>query len=653
MRGQRALAIALATPLLALLPAQDAPATPTTDTIQVDDASGDAPLSPVGKTTATCESTDATSGCTLRAAVELADQLSLESHQQIAVSLPAGTYTNTPAGGGQLTIAADADVLIVGAGARRTTIDGGESGSVIRVEELAALTLEGVSVRHGAKEFGGGILAEPEAAVQLVDTTIAENEALFGGGVYIAPEYLAPGIRLTTKQPAQKAVRPDLQPPTGPGLTIVGSTIVHNSAEGVGGGVYVEDEAFNEIANSTIAENKAGQVGGGVALTFAEVALSMDTMVDNSAEEEPAGANIVQAEPAEIFFHQTLIAEPTASGAPGCESIGQAVEPPVSFEYNLDYPSTPPGAGKVDGCGLSAESHDLVGANPLLEPSGLTDNGGETDTIAPIGGYSATPSPAADTVPLADCGVDVQDGFELVREDQRGSPRPDPNGSTSETDCDIGAYEFAATILTPSCSTPAPVNTGERVTVVCTIEKSEGLFATGTIASFSLPAGATLDSATPSQGGCAATECQLGTIDPATVTIVLTPNTSGTLSFTASDKERGGKATSVPVTVKAPAPLPAPAAPKPHQCKSRRDFKIHIQNVKRLKVVSAVVYVNKRRERAVKGKALHAAIDLHGLPKGTFKVKIVARTASGRRLVGVRIYHTCVARRPPHKHLFL
>jgi hypothetical protein len=652
MRTQRTLAIALATPLFALLAASPAAAIPPS-TVQVDDSSSDAPLSSEGKTNATCESTDTTKGCTLRAAVELADQLSIASGETIAVEVPPGTYTNTPANGRELAIRAEARVRIAGAGARKTVIDGGGEGSVFFVEEPAILTLEGVTVRHGSEEFGGGIYAEPETAVQLVNTTIAENEAFVGGGVFIAPEgQVLAGLSTRANPSKTQPTRPSLQLPAGPGLEVVGSTISHNFAEGAGAGAYIEDETFNEIVNSTIAENEAGEVGGGIAVHFAGVALSMDTLVDNSAHEQAGSGNIAEGPPAGVVLHQALIAEPSASGGPGCDDFGG---PPLeTFGYNLDYPSTPPGAGEVDACGLSEERHDLVGLEPHLEPSGLADNGGETDTIAPDGGFSATPSPAVDAVPLAECGAAYgENEFEPVGEDQRGSPRPDPNGPATEPDCDIGAYEFSATIVTPTCSAPAPVNAGERVTVACTIEKSEGLFATGTTASFTLPAGATLDSAAPSQGNCVGTGCQLGTIDPATVTIVLTPSVSGTLAFTASDNEHGAKSTSVPVTVKAATPLPTPVASKPHQCKSRRDFKIHIQHVRRLKIVSAVVYVNKRRERALRGRALHAAINLRGLPKGTFTVKIVARTASGKRLVGARIYHTCVGRRPPHKHLFL
>lgn len=631
MRARHALSVGGAAAALALPIAPDALATPATNAIQVDDSSSDAPLSSAGQTDATCESTDATSGCTLRAAVELADRLSIESGQQLVVELPAGAYANTLAGGGSLKIAAGARVVVAGAGARQTAIDGGGVASAIYVEKLSSLALEGVTVRHGAAEFGGGVLAEAGAAVRIVDTTIAENEAAAGGGVF--------------------AAEPGAATPSGSGLSIVASTVAHNSAETVGGGVFAGNRQSNRIVNSTIAENAAGSAGGGVFAGQAGLVLAMDTLFDNSAK--TGGGGNLAVEGAEVALHQTLIAEPAGSAGPGCQTLAShgASASPVSLEYNLDYPSTPAPAGEVDACGLAEAAHDGVGIDPRLEPSGLTDNGGQTDTVAPFGGYSPTPSPAVDAVPLERCGTPFAGEFEPAREDQRGSPRPDPNGPLTEPDCDIGAYEFAATIVTPTCSTPAPVEAGERIGVLCTIERSEGPFATGTVASLSLPASMTLDSATPSQGSCTGGDCRLGTIGAATVAIVLTPSASGTLAFSASDKERGDRTADVPVTVRIAAKPPA-AAPRPRRCERRGELEIHIPGVGRLKIVSAVVYVNKRRERTVRARALRAAIYLRRLPERAFTIRIVARTASGRRLVGVSVYNACAVRTTSHGRLF-
>jgi hypothetical protein len=78
-------------------------------------------------------------------------------------------------------------------------------------------------------------------------------------------------------------------------------------------------------------------------------------------------------------------------------------------------------------CGLgthTAANGLTIGDNvdPLLDPAGLTDNGGPTQTIALL-----PPSPAIDAIPFTLC----------PHIDQRGFHRPD-NG---ESACDSGAFE--------------------------------------------------------------------------------------------------------------------------------------------------------------------------------------------------------------------
>lgn len=105
-----------------------------------------------------------------------------------------------------------------------------------------------------------------------------------------------------------------------------------------------------------------------------------------------------------------------------------------------------------------------------------------------------------------------------------------------------------------------------------------------------------------------------------------------------------------------PAATPAPAAPAvkaaaPKACVSKRNITIHIQNVKQLGLVSAVVKINGKDRKKLRGKHLSAAINLVGLPQGTFTVEIVAHRRDGRTVKGKRVYHTCVSKLPGHAHL--
>ncbi len=85
--------------------------------------------------------------------------------------------------------------------------------------------------------------------------------------------------------------------------------------------------------------------------------------------------------------------------------------------------------------------------------------------------------------------------------------------------------------------------------------------------------------------------------------------------------------------------------PSSKACVSRRLFRIRLRGVAKNKIVSASITLNGTRVRTVRGKALGLPIDLRGLPKGTFTIRIVTTDASGRRLAGKRRYHTCVPRR--------
>jgi hypothetical protein len=85
------------------------------------------------------------------------------------------------------------------------------------------------------------------------------------------------------------------------------------------------------------------------------------------------------------------------------------------------------------------------------------------------------------------------------------------------------------------------------------------------------------------------------------------------------------------------------ALPSSKKCVSRRKFKIRIRAPRGLSVTKTTVYVNRRK--AGSGRGNNAAISLKGLPKGKFKVKVVAVLSDGRQLVLNRTYRTCGARK--------
>lgn len=85
--------------------------------------------------------------------------------------------------------------------------------------------------------------------------------------------------------------------------------------------------------------------------------------------------------------------------------------------------------------------------------------------------------------------------------------------------------------------------------------------------------------------------------------------------------------------------------PSAKACYSHRSFKIRIRQPHGYpRIISAEVFLGKKRERSLDKKGLVDQIVLTGLPYGTFTIRIVARTTTGTTLTGTRTYHTCRAK---------
>jgi hypothetical protein len=82
-------------------------------------------------------------------------------------------------------------------------------------------------------------------------------------------------------------------------------------------------------------------------------------------------------------------------------------------------------------------------------------------------------------------------------------------------------------------------------------------------------------------------------------------------------------------------------------CRSLRRFAIHIREPKNDPFVKLTVYLNNRVFKTLRhGQEITAVINLRGLPKGTYTIRIRARTAAGFIVRGHRTYHTCVPKSP-------
>jgi hypothetical protein len=86
----------------------------------------------------------------------------------------------------------------------------------------------------------------------------------------------------------------------------------------------------------------------------------------------------------------------------------------------------------------------------------------------------------------------------------------------------------------------------------------------------------------------------------------------------------------------------AVSLPSAKKCLSVRKFAIHIHNPKYDPFKSVTVTLRSHRVRVTRHRGIYQArIDLKGLPRGAFTVKIKAVTFRGHRFVKKRTYHTC------------
>ncbi len=86
-------------------------------------------------------------------------------------------------------------------------------------------------------------------------------------------------------------------------------------------------------------------------------------------------------------------------------------------------------------------------------------------------------------------------------------------------------------------------------------------------------------------------------------------------------------------------------APSNKQCVSRRSFTIHIRKLASLTYRQVTVYVNRRRVDVRRGRRMSAPVNLRGLPKGLYTVKITVATITGQQFTGTRRYHACSPKR--------
>jgi uncharacterized repeat protein (TIGR01451 family) len=418
---------------------------------------------------------------------------------------------------------------------------------------LTDSTVSGNSATPGTSpNFGGGGIVNQGGSVTLTNSTVSGNSAsvasvrngvggiLSLGGSLTLTDSTVSGNSATSEVSFSTAVGGiAIGGFTGPAtLALTGSTVSGNSgralSDAFGGILDSAPGAVVTVANSTVSGNSASATGGtsafssavaGISNSGGTLSLTNVTLAGNSVS-EPNGGFLPPVAGVSNFFGGSLTTQSSLiagqSGGPNCYGLA----PSSDGGYNLDDGTS---------CGFSTANNSLPSTDPLLDPAGLQNNTGPTQTIALQPG-----SPAIDAIPPAvnGCGT-------TVATDQRGVSRPQGPG------CDIGAFELvpaAADLSITKSGAPNPVLSGNRLTYTLTVENNGPQSATGVTVTDPLPDSVHFNSVGSSRGSCirsttkpapkdGTVTCSLGNLAngaTASITIVVTSTTPGTLTNTAT-----------------------------------------------------------------------------------------------------------------------
>jgi hypothetical protein len=318
------------------------------------------------------------------------------------------------------TISISMDLTINGPGAGVLAISGNGGIGVFNLPDSTgdvSVSISGLTIEDGGSA-GGGIVNRA-SILNIGACTISDNTGSFGGGIdneggtlSVSDSTLSGNFAYSYGGGIYNA---------GGTLIVTNSTLSGNSANH-GGAIYNDAEGTLIVTNSTLSGNSATYQGGGIYNNSDSVATAAATIVANSGS--------------------------------GMDCVGSVTD----GGYNLDDDGS---------CGFTSTS-DLSATPPDLDPNGLQDNGGPTETIA--------------LEPWSPAIGEVMKASLCATADQPGLPRPTP--------CDIGAYQFVklqsitfassppltATVGGPEYQVSADANSG--LPVVFTIDPSAVLTCT-------------------------------------------------------------------------------------------------------------------------------------------------------------------------------
>jgi predicted outer membrane repeat protein len=376
------------------------------------------------------------------------------------------------------------DTRITGDPGGATVIDatGGAWARIVTVYADADVTLEHLTFRGGRQDEGGAIYSR--GTLHIVDSTFIDNRARYNGGaIYGSGTVTVSGSTFTANEASHGgAIKRTPGPGDPPGSLVISGTrftanvaryaggaiwswgafeltdsILEGNTAGISGGGIDAGNGVQTIRGSTVSGN-ASRYGGGVRIE-GDVTIDRSTIDDNTATTTGGGiytwcgrmqlvnstvahntapdASGLMVNCLDLIVRNATITHNVASGATGgavLSSVASAA--PMRF-YNTIVAGNVGGdvaltvADSTECCG-PVTTASIVGLPAgltiadILDPVGLADHGGPTDTIALVDDPT---NPAIGAGSATVCVAAPVGGI-----DQRGLPR---FGA-----CDIGAYEL-------------------------------------------------------------------------------------------------------------------------------------------------------------------------------------------------------------------
>jgi hypothetical protein len=325
-------------------------------------------------------------------------------------------------------------------GGNLITISGGHSVGVFSVHPGVNFTVQNLTIANGSSAdsyagvynnggtltvtnctFSGnsGGIFNYSGTVTVTDSTFSGNRSDQGGGISNGGSGTLTVTNSTFFGNSAGAWGGGIDSDSGT-VTVINSTFYDNSAYSGGG---IESRGMLTVTNSTFFGNYSLDGPGGGIFNGGTLTVTNSTLYGNSVYNGRGGG---------IFSYGTLTVTNTivASSASGGNCYGAVTD----GGHNIDDGTTCGFTGT--GC-TSTNGTSFCSTNPQLDPAGLANNGGPTQTIELLAG-----SPAINAGDESVCSAAPINNL-----DQRRYVRPG-DGATS---CSIGAYEYNSPGPPPPC----------------------------------------------------------------------------------------------------------------------------------------------------------------------------------------------------------